>query len=212
MGLSVKLPLATPILGGFRIRRTYIWPCTAFILVDPPIGDSILVNGNQSKQWRNEPYAFGYVDFTPWDGENARLNPEALVHGPPRTSMLDDIAWYWTHAASAEQITDAQNDMAMSAIFLQKIVASNWNVLLEYVWAKLCEFERELGAFEGKRFGKQEDHADHLAEILAGVNLFRRRLSYYYDEVEASLGSVGIGVDERSDDEGEELLSILVRL
>jgi Mg2+ and Co2+ transporter CorA len=126
--------------------------------------------------------------------------------------MFDDIAWYWTHVASLEQVKGAQKDMAMSSIFLKQIVASQWNVLLEYVWAKLCEFEKELGKFEGKRFRKPQEHSKHLAETLAGVNLFRRRLSYYFDQVESNLGSLGIDVHERSNDEGKELLSILVRL
>ena len=127
------------------------------------------------------------------------------VHGPPRRSILDDIAWYWMNVASAEQIASVQKDAAMSSIFLKKIVASNCNVLLEFVWAKLSEFERELAKLEGTKL-------NHLAETLADVNLFRRRLSWYYDEVEMSLRSVGIPIDVQSNDDGKELLSVLSRL
>ena len=93
----------------------------------------------------------------------------------------------------------------MSSIFLKKIAASNWNLLLEYVWAKLSEFEKEIGNFEGTKL-------NYVAETLADVNCFRRRISWYYDEVEMNLRSVGITVDGQSDDDGKELLSVLSRL
>ena len=174
-------------------------------MVDPPVGDSVLTSKSQWKRWPNTPYGSGYVDFTPWNGKNARSMRPDTVRGPLRRSILDDIAWYWTKMASAEQIASAHKDAAMSSIFLKKIVASNWNVLLEFVWAKLSEFERELGKFQGTKL-------TDLAETLADVNLFRRRLSWYYDEVEMSLRSVGIAVDGQSNDDGKELLSVLSRL
>lgn len=178
---------------------------TALILVDPPVGERVRTGKYQTKLWPNKPYGSGYIDFTPWDGENARSMRQDTVWGPPKVSILDDIAWYWMNVASTEQITSVQKDAAISSIFLKKIVASNWNVLLEFVWAKLSEFERELGKFE-------EAKLSYLAETLANVNLFRRRLSWYYDEVEMSLGSMGIAVDGQSNDDGKELVSILSRL
>ena len=184
--------------------RTYL--ATGLVLVDPPVGDLVLTSDrSQRKRWPNKFYGSGYVDFTPWNGENARSMQQDTVCGPPRTSILDDIAWYWMNLASAEQIAGVQRDAAMSSIFLKKIVASNWNVLLEFVWAKLSEFERELGKFEGTKL-------DYLSDTLCDVNLFRRRLSWYYDEVEMSLRSVGIAVDGQSDEDGKELLSVLSRL
>ena len=100
----------------------------------------------------------------------------------------------------------------MSAIFLKKIVASNWNVTLEYVWTKLCEFERALGSVKITGNRGQQEPLDQLEEILTAVNIFRRRLFWYLDEVESSLRSVGINVDKESDDEGKELLSVQKRL
>lgn len=175
---------------------------TALILVDPPVGDSVLTSDFQRQRWPNKPYGSGHVDFTPWNGEIARSMRQDLVCGPPRMSILDDIAWYWTNMASAEQIASVQKDESMSSIFLKKIVASNWNVLLELVWARLSEFERDL----------ERTNLRFLAETLADVNLFRRRLSWYYDEVELSLRSMGTPVDGQSNDHGKELLSVLSRL
>ena len=100
----------------------------------------------------------------------------------------------------------------MSAIFLKKIVASNWNVMLEFVWAKLSEFERAVRSPTVSKKEIQQDPLDHLTEILAAVGLFRRRLFWYLDEVESNLRSVGIAVDKESDDEGKELLLVLERL
>ena len=53
---------------------------------------------------------------------------------------------------------------------------------------------------------------DQLTDILAAVGLFRRRLFWYREEVESTLRSVGITVDQETDDEGKELLSVLQRL
>ena len=100
----------------------------------------------------------------------------------------------------------------MGAIFLKKIVASNWNVMLEFIWAKLSEFERALGSPEVRGNGGQQEPLDQLGEILKAVSLFRRRLLWYLDEVESSLRSMGINIDKESDDEGKELLSVLKRL
>ena len=111
-----------------------------------------------------------------------------------------------------KQISNAQADVAMSAIVLKKIVASNWNVTMEYVWTKLCEFERALGRVKITGNRGQQEPLDQLEEILTAVNLFRRRLFWYLDEVESSLRSVGIDIDKESDDEGKELLSVQKRL
>lgn len=152
-------------------------------------------------------YGHGYVDFTPWSVNNSYLRWDDVSRGPPRTSIFDDIVWYWSRAANDVQISSVENDMAMSAIFLKKIVASNWNVMLEFVWAKLSEFERALGSPEARGNGGHQ-----LAEILTDVSLFRRRLLWYLDQVESSLRSMGINIDKESDDEGKELLSVLKRL
>ena len=157
-------------------------------------------------------YGHGYVDFTPWSVNNPYLQWDDVSRGPPRTSTFDDILWYWSRAANDEQISSVQNDMAMSAIFLKKIVASNWNVMLEFVWAKLSEFERALGSPEVRGNGGQREPLDQLADILTDVSLFRRRLLWYLDQVESSLRSMGMNTDKESDDAGKELLSVLKRL
>ncbi len=60
--------------------------------------------------------------------------------------MFEDIVWYWSRAANDEQLSGVQKDVAMrGAMFLKNIVASNWNVMLEFVWAMLSKFERTLG-------------------------------------------------------------------
>ena len=164
------------------------------------------------QHWPNNLYGHGYVDFRPWSVTNPYLRWEDVGRGPPRKSMFDDLVWYWSRAASEKQISNAQADVAMSAIFLKKIVASNWNVTLEYVWTKLCEFERALGRVKITGNRGQQEPLDQLEEILTAVNLFRRRLFWYLDEVESSLRSVGIDIDKESDDEGKELLSVQKRL
>ena len=176
------------------------------------MGDSILDSDNHLWSWQNVLYGHGYVDFTPWSINKPNSRGDDVKRGPPRTSTLEDIVWYWSQVATDEQLSILQGDVTMGAVHLKKIAASNWNVMLEFVWAKLSEFERALGRFEviGGR-GKQEP-LDRLADILAGVNLFRRRLLWYLEEVESSLRGMGIRIGEESDEEGKDLLAVHARL
>ena len=163
------------------------------------------------RAWANQPYGRGYVDFTPWSADIARLvrGPYAAL-GPPRTSIFDDIMWYWTDVASVEQVLAAQEDAAMGAIFLQNIVASTWNVFLEFIWAKVSEFERELGGFES---GKDRQVLSiTLSRTLDKVNLYRRRLAWYIEEFEWSLQNLDIAVDDYNNQNNKDFLHILKRL
>ena len=81
--------------------------------------------------------------------------------------------------------------------------------MLEFVWAKLSEIERQLRHVEGSRLR-------HLADILAEVHLFRRRLSWYHEEIEMSLRSAGIsptpgnpGSDSKEEDDFITIFSSL---
>ena len=144
VGMVSNDAFCSPLLESNR-RLISLWLAAALILVDPPVGDLVLDNKNRSHIWPNKHYGHGYVDFTPWSVDAPYLRWDDVGHGPPRTSIFDDIIWYWSRAANDAQIVSAQNDMAMSAIFVKWIVASNWNVMLEFVWAKLSEFEYCLG-------------------------------------------------------------------
>ena len=211
VGMVSKHAFRSPLLESNR-RLVISRLAAALILVDPPVGDSVLDDKNELHHWPNTLYGHGYVDFTPWSANNPYLRWDDVGRGPPRTSIFDDIIWYWSRAATDAQILSAQSDMAMSAIFLKKSVASNWNVMLEFVWAKLSEFERDVRSPTVSKKEIQQDPLDQLTEILTAVGLFRRRLFWYLDEVESNLRSVGITVDKESDDEGKELLLVLERL
>lgn len=157
-------------------------------------------------------YGHGYVDFTPWSVKKLSSRGVDSTRGPPRTSTLDDIAWYWSQVAIDEQISSLQNDVTMCAVHMKKIVASNWNMMLEFVWAKLSEFERALGKFEVIEGRGKQQPLEKLADILAGVNLFRRRLLWYLEEVESSLRGMDIKAGEESDEAGRDLLVVHERL
>ena len=128
----------------------------------------------------------------------------------PRTSIFDDIIWYWTSAASKEEVLAAESDAATGAWFLKKIVASMWNVFLEYIWARVSEFERSLGAFEGGRSGQQR--LNELSGTLDRVNFYRGRLAYYVEEFEWSLQNLGITIDDLGNHDGKDFFPILRRL
>ncbi|KAF4632990.1 hypothetical protein G7Y89_g5140 [Cudoniella acicularis] len=60
--------------------------------------------------------------------------------GPKRTSMLDDILYYWKHAPNDSFPT---TNPLKSAIYAKKIAAANWMNALEYI-------QRSVGAFENR--------------------------------------------------------------
>jgi hypothetical protein len=142
----------------------------------------------------NKPYQGGFVDFSPWPEKKADLFSNGKIKEPPRSSMLDDIAYYWTEVASPNQITAAVNEPSETALYLERIVASSWNILLEYIWKTLNKLDKSLGSFE-KPQGKDRKLLDNLAQALANANLWRRRLSWYSDALELNLQSLGISAD-----------------
>jgi hypothetical protein len=90
----------------------------------------------------NEPYQGGYQDFIHYrDVKEAQT-----THGPPRTSMLDDLSYYWTHHGS---LINKLDDPTTSQVFLLKIMASHYVLLTEYLNGLANELSFKLSrAFE----------------------------------------------------------------
>jgi len=58
--------------------------------------------------------------------------------------MLDDIEFYWTKMAAKQEINNALSNPDYCAIYLKRIVAAQWNIALEYLWKRVCDFHRKL--------------------------------------------------------------------
>ena len=114
--------------ASFWSRPTREGGWDGLMLVEPPVGNDVLIRFNKPwspEHYPSKPYQKGYVDFSTWNRLSASSLPHKIVRGPPRTSIFDDIAYYWVEVASGDQITAAQNNPALSAVYLQKLVASN---------------------------------------------------------------------------------------
>lgn len=85
-------------------------------------------------------YQGGYLDFVPFKKATAKNG------SPLRISILDDMCYYFEN--HGDQITKAQNPFNHSAIlstfFLQKIIASNYMVLIGYLDSNLNELETAI--------------------------------------------------------------------
>lgn len=107
--------------------------------------------------------------------------------------MLEDICFYWTNYAT---YIDVQDEPAISTIFLKKIVASNYLLLIEYIRGMLSNQEWSLS----------RQHQD-ISEIQiawaeqrwSDLQSWSRRCSEYCDNLESILDGLGIPFPENQD-------------
>ncbi|MCJ1443638.1 MAG: hypothetical protein MMC23_004137 [Stictis urceolatum] len=120
------------------------------LVVDPPI--KALIGGKPLyviEPARPEPYQGGYADFIPYGS----TKDACATSGPQRESMLDDICYYWT---SYHNLVEVGADPQIATIFLQKIIASHYMLLLEFLSARQNRLEwpltrrNDLGSFDLK--------------------------------------------------------------
>lgn len=106
----------------------------AILLLNPPLNEIVKIdrNGNQidGKPLHHVPFQGGYLDFIQYPEEGTSTAAKFLKkQGPPRTSVLEDICFYWMNHADLVQVG---SDPSISTIFLKKIIASHWMHFTEY--------------------------------------------------------------------------------
>src|SRR5450756_918933 len=74
----------------------------------------------------------GFQDFIPYpEGiEKSREFSKKAAKGPSRTSMLEDVCFYFEN--HADELGSLGDDPSTATIFLKKIVATNWMQLADY--------------------------------------------------------------------------------
>ncbi|OBT81534.1 hypothetical protein VE02_09801 [Pseudogymnoascus sp. 03VT05] len=107
----------------------------AILLLDPPINEIVKVDRDGHKLDRRPlhhvPFQGGYLDFIQYPEEGTSTAAKFLKkQGPPRTSVLEDICFYWMNHAD---LVSVGSDPSISTIFLKKIIASHWMHYAEYV-------------------------------------------------------------------------------
>lgn len=117
------------------------------MLVDPPLtkhkGDpgkrTVLVGSSRTAKpepMSVRPYQGGYLDFENFE----RLTKTQRLVGPPRTSLMDDLCFYWKHHA----VSTSADTTLTATVFLQKIVSSNYMILVGYLESCLNELELSI--------------------------------------------------------------------
>ncbi|KAH8763151.1 hypothetical protein F5883DRAFT_423169, partial [Diaporthe sp. PMI_573] len=124
----------------------------AVILVDPslpndqqdPEKKSLLVGSSKEAKPVSRKaalYQGGYLDFIQYSS----LTEDTKSRGPSRTSIMDDLCFYWKwHSRSLFPNRQPTVSVILATIFLQKIVASNYMILLGYLEACLNELETAI--------------------------------------------------------------------
>jgi hypothetical protein len=73
-----------------------------------------------------QPFQGGYQDFIPFD------TPENVMRtsGPPKTSVFDDLCYYFEHHSNYLQLSQHPESCA---VFMLKLVASEYVQLIQYI-------------------------------------------------------------------------------
>src|SRR5580698_7895318 len=102
------------------------------MLVDPPVGRAVYATKSKNNPIRVDCQLFqgGYNDFLACTSTAANGKDGSWITGPPRTSMFDDIIYYWTRRSERNAPVDKPIE---AAFYAKKIVAAAWMNGLEYI-------------------------------------------------------------------------------
>ena len=161
----------------------------AILFLDPPVRDVLLeikFGRFERTSLPSEPYQGGYSDFIDY----ADARDACRTSGPFRESILEDICYYWTNHSAC---VDMQDEPVISTLFLQKIVASNYLILVEYIRGMLSNLEI---AWSRQDQGISEIKIAWAEQRWSELQSWSRRCSEYCENVEAILDGLGIPVSE----------------
>jgi hypothetical protein len=143
------------------------------MLVDPPVGRVVYSTNSKDKPIpvNCQPFQGGYSDFltctsTATIGEN-----KSSIQGPPRTSMFDDIIYYWTKRSERNVSVDKPIE---AAFYAKKIAAATWVNGLEYIRKAVSVLEWKL------ENGRQDKLEDSLYEEYEDLGWLEDILSVLY--------------------------------
>jgi hypothetical protein len=139
---------------------------------------------------RNTPFSGGYRDFVKHleFGHN-------VPKGPPRTSMLEDLSFYWTE--HGDKLGENLGP-TFATLFMQKIVASHYMQLLEFARANVANLEFQLS----RRDSLKDVHTPWIEAQWSDLQAWSWRCLEYIEQVETILISVGTSFSA-SPDQGQ---------
>lgn len=179
------------------------------ILCDPPVR-----RVRTGEEYRDEyavktkPYQGGYVDFVPHPPATQQLSGRGpSFQGPPRTSMLDDLAFYLREHAgplvlSPGDGSDDDNDNdnggvaadpdAVVGSFVRKLVASHYLRQAEHLRAVLSQNQRTLS----RKIDLASLPMDKVEDLWSDTQAWERRTAEYCEDLEAIMMQLGIPLEQ----------------
>lgn len=161
----------------------------AVIFLDAPIRDVLLDRGFESPERTSlpsEPYKGGYPDFVNYTD----FRDACRTSGPSRESMLEDICYYWTNHQTC---VDNLEEPIVATVFLKKIVASNYLILVEYIKGMLSNLEFP---WSGQEQDISEIKIAWAEQSWSELQYWSRRCSEYCENVESILDGLEIPLSE----------------
>ncbi|OLN85561.1 hypothetical protein CCHL11_05797 [Colletotrichum chlorophyti] len=158
------------------------WDC--LVLCDPPVkriktGDGYSVE----HPVKTGPYQGGYLDFVP-EEEQIRVAKDGRYHGPPRTSMLEDLSFYLQVHSRLVDIAEPES----VNVFVKKIIASHFLKQTEHLRATLSAVQRGLT--------RKQDLAkmpmNKVEALWSDMQGWERRTGEYLEDLEGIMLQLGI--------------------
>ena len=128
----------------------------------------------------NTPFSGGYLDFI----KHPEFGADCPM-GPPRKSMLEDLCFYWDKHGSH---LAGKSGPGIATVFMQKIVASNYMQLVDFLRANISNLEYQLS----RRDNLTGIQIPWIEERWSELQAWSRQLSLYVEDVEAIMISLGI--------------------
>jgi CorA-like Mg2+ transporter protein len=186
------------VLWTFRSDNcTMLTEFLAVILCDPPVEQVFVGHSNIDRFFGNQysrsqpesplpitapntPFSGGYLDFI----KHPEFGADCLM-GPPRKSMLEDLCFYWDKYGS--HLVE-KSGPGIATVFMQKIVASHYMQLLDFLRANISNLEYQLS----RRDNLTGIQIPWIEERWSELQAWSRQLSLYVEDVEAIMISLGI--------------------
>lgn len=127
-----------------------------------------------------EPFQGGYADFIRHDS----VEQAVLTESPPRTSMFEDLVFYHKHHHKHLGLT---KDPVSATMFAQKIVASEYMLLIEYTRYLI----NHLGWKLTRRDGFEIFDSSWVEKAWSDINAFHRRIDDHVRNVTTARWTLG---------------------
>ncbi|KAK0612181.1 hypothetical protein B0T14DRAFT_439473 [Immersiella caudata] len=199
---------------GVVRRKCTIWNRSArdggwdyLVLTDPPLrtittsqnlgysGVTPIYTPRKTVPISPQPFQGGYLDFMPHSIQMATR------HGPPRTSMLDDLCFYLqTHAA---QVTHEHSNPSptvpnAATIFAKKIIAAHYLQLYNFTRSVTSEVQFHMSRLD--RLGMDYFGTAFIASgQWSDAQALERRIGEYSADLESICSACGIPLDDKPD-------------